>query len=231
MDTQTLLRRVPAFSRLTDEQVALLATSVGIQRFERGETIFHQGSTGSILYIIVHGQIRIYRVSPAGQELAVMIFSDGDFFGELALLDGEPRVASAQAMSFTTALTLHRTAFMHTINTCPPIAASILEVMAVRMRENSSRVEQLASVPATQRVVHQLVDLATRQAQRYGTGVIALHIELDLTQDDLASLSGTTRETVNRVLSGLRDQGLIKVERARISILNMPRLRASLEAA
>jgi CRP/FNR family transcriptional regulator, cyclic AMP receptor protein len=231
MNTQTLLRRVPAFSRLTDEQVVVLATSVAIQRFERGETIFHQGSAGDVLYMIVQGQVRIFRVSPAGQEPAVAIFGDGDFFGELALLDGQPRAASAQAMMFTTALTLHRAAFLHTLNTCPPIAASILEVMAMRIRENSARVEQLLSVPATQRVVLQLVDLANRHAQRYGRGVLPLHIELDLTQDDLASLSGTTRETVNRVLSGLRDQDLIKIERARITILNMPRLRGMLEAA
>ncbi len=231
MNTTTLLRRVPAFRSLTDEQIAVLSVSVSTQRFERGEVIFHQGSSGHILYIIVHGQVRIFQVSQAGLELAVAIFSDGDFFGELALLDGQPRGASAAALEPTTVLTLHRAAFQHTLNTCPPIAASILEVMAARLRESNTRAKQLASVPATQRVIQELVDLANRQAQRYGSGVIPLHIELDITQDDLASLSSTTRETVNRVLGGLRDQGLIKVERARISIPNLSRLRLSVEAA
>jgi CRP/FNR family transcriptional regulator, cyclic AMP receptor protein len=229
MDKQILLQRVPAFSRLTGEQLAVLATSVGIQQFDRGEPIFHHGSIGSVLYMIVVGQVRIYRVTPSGQEVAITVFCDGDFFGELALLDGLPRAASAVAMMTTTTLTLHRAAFLHTLNTCPPIAASILEVMAARLRENGDRAEQMASVPATQRVARQLLDLAGRVALRYGDGALPLQIELALTQDDLASLSGTTRETVNRVLSGLRDQGLVKVERARISILNLRLLQAALD--
>lgn len=224
MNKPYLLKRVPAFSRLTDEQLTILAKSVGMQRFERGELIFHQGSIGSVLYIIVSGQVRIFRTSSNGQELAVTIFSDGDFFGEMALLDGQPRAASATAMEATTTLTLHRAAFLHTINTCPPIAASILEVMAARLRNANTHAEQLASLPAGQRVAHQLVDLANRRALRDDT-CQRDQIELELTQDDLASLSGTTRETVNRVLSGLRDQGLLRIERARISILNIAQLR------
>src|SRR5207249_12098721 len=100
-----------------------LISSVGSQSFERGETIFHQGSIGSALYIIVGGQVRIYTISVAGQELTVAIFGAGDFFGELALLDGQPRSASAKALYPTTTLTLHRAAFLHTITAYPPIAA------------------------------------------------------------------------------------------------------------
>lgn len=231
MDKQQLLQRVPAFSQLTEEQQKILAMSVGIQRFERGETIFHEGSVGSTLYIIINGQVRIYRTSLAGQELAVTTFSDGDFFGELALLDGQPRAASAEAMAITTTLTLHRAAFLHTINTCPPIAASILEVMANRLRQSNNYAEQLASAPVAQRVARQLLELATRRSQRHADSSSARQIELDLTQDELARLCGTTRETVNRVLSALRDQGLVRVERARVSILNLPQLRAAVDAA
>ncbi len=231
MNKQQLLQRVPAFSQLTEEQQTILAISVGTQHFERGETIFHQGSIGSTLYIIIQGQVRIYRMSPAGQELAVTVFCDGDFFGELALLDGQPRAASAEAMTPTTTLTLHRAAFLHTINTCPPIAASILEVMAIRLRQSNEYAEQLASAPVAQRVARQLLDLATRRSQRQADSTSIHQIDLDLTQDELARLSGTTRETVNRVLSALRDQGLVRVERARVRILNLPQLRAVIDAA
>ena len=95
MSKLELLKRVTAFGRLTDDQVELLARSVGTQTFQRGETIFHQGSIGSTLYMIGSGQVRIYTTSAAGQELTVTIFRDGDFFGEMALLDGQPRAASA----------------------------------------------------------------------------------------------------------------------------------------
>jgi CRP/FNR family cyclic AMP-dependent transcriptional regulator len=229
INKQILLQRVPMFAHLTSEQLTLLAGSVGTQRFERGETIFHQESIGSVLYMIVSGQVRIYRISPAGQELTVKVFGEGDFFGEMALLDGQPRAASAKAMSPTTTLTLHRAAFLHTINTCPPIAAAILEVMAVRLRQSNSYAEQLANLPAAQRVALQLLDLADRHSLRRGSDMAGSPVDLDLTQDDLASISGTTRETVNRVLSGLRDQGLVKVERARVSVLSLARLRATVE--
>jgi CRP/FNR family cyclic AMP-dependent transcriptional regulator len=226
MNKLELLHNVPALARLSHDQLALLAASVGTQSFERGETIFHQGSIGSILYIIVSGQVRIYTISEAGQELTMRIFRDGDFLGELALLDGLPRSASAQAMRPTVALTLHRAAFLHTIEACPPIAASVLEAMAARLRHTTVYAEQLTSHSAPRRVVRQLLHLATEHGVPEGS---ATRIDLRLTQDDLASLSGTTRETVNRVLSSLRDQQLIRVERTQVSVLSMERLERSLE--
>jgi CRP/FNR family transcriptional regulator, cyclic AMP receptor protein len=226
MDKLELLKKVPTFSRLTNDQLALLARSVGTQTFERDEAIFHQGSVGSTLYIIVRGQVRIFTTSEAGQELTVTIFRDSDFFGEMALLDGQPRAASAKAMCTTTTLTLHRAAFLHTIDACPPIAASVLEVLTTRLRQSNGVAGQLANLSASQRVVRQLCELAVRYGIADGG---AIRIDLHLTQDDLASLSGTTRETVNRVLSNLRDQGLIRVERARVSVLKMQQLEDTRE--
>ena len=224
MEKQRHLHRVPAFSSLTENQLTVLAASVGSHTFERGETIFHQGSEGNVLYIVVSGQVRIYTNSPTGQELTIKIFRDNDFFGEMALLDGQPRAASAEAMAKTHTLTLHRAAFLHTINTCPPIAAAILEVMAARLRQSNAYAEQLASVPASQRVVHYLCELAGQRSHEQAPG--NAQITLNLTQHNLASLSGTTRETVNRVLSGLRDQGYVRVERRQIVVLDLLQLCA-----
>ncbi|MBK9944145.1 MAG: Crp/Fnr family transcriptional regulator [Kouleothrix sp.] len=224
MDKRKLLKQVTAFGLLSDDQLGLLARSVGVQAFQRAEPIFHQGSIGSTLFIIVAGQVRIYTTSEAGQELTITLLREGDFFGEMALLDGQPRAASAEAMCKTLTLTLHRSAFLHTISACPPIAASVLEVMALRLRQSNTVAEQLANLSAAQRVVLQLRGLVAR----YGIADDgALRIDLHLTQDDLASLSGTTRETVNRVLAHLREQGVIRVERARISILDLAQLEQS----
>lgn len=228
MNRIEMLRNIPLFAQLSDEHYNLLATNLGAQSFAQGETIFHQGSAGNSLYIIISGQVRIFTVSEAGQELTVSIFRDGNFFGELALLDGLPRSASAQAMCTTTTLTLHRAAFLHIINACPPIAASILEVMAARLRQTTTNAEQLAGLSAAERVVQQLVRLAQQHGISDGAATL---IDLRLTQDSLASISGTTRETVNRVLSGLRDQGLVQLERARIRVIDLHRLRTLADIA
>jgi CRP-like cAMP-binding protein len=226
MNKLELLHNVPAFSRLDADQLALLAGSLGSQSFDRGEIIFSQGSIGRVLYIIVSGQVRIYTISEAGQELTLAIFKGSDFLGELALLDNLPRSASAQAMRPTTVLALHRDAFLHTIEACPPIAAAVLEAMAARLRQTNVYAEQMTSLSAPRRVVRQLLSLASQHGIPEGT---ATRIDLRLTQDDLASLSGTTRETVNRVLGLLRDRRLIQLERAQVSILNVVQLERSFD--
>jgi CRP/FNR family transcriptional regulator, cyclic AMP receptor protein len=226
MDKLDMLHNAPAFSGLERDQLALLAASVGSQSFERGEVLFHQGSIGSALYIVVSGQVRIYTISEGGQELTLAICKEGEFLGELALLDGLPRSASAQAMRATTTLTLHRSAFLHTIAACPPIAAAVLEAVAARLRQTTAYAEQLSSLSAPRRVVRQLLGLAAQHGVAEG---LATRIDLRLTQDDLASLSGTTRETVNRVLSLLRDQRIIRVERAQVCILDQLQLERSLD--
>src|SRR3954468_19398407 len=122
MNKLELLHKVPTFARLTTDQLALLARSVGTQSFERDEAIFHQGSIGSTLYIIVRGQVRIYTINEAGQEMTVRMLKTGEFFGELALLDGQPRSANVEAMCPTITLTLQRSTFLHIINAYPSIA-------------------------------------------------------------------------------------------------------------
>jgi CRP/FNR family transcriptional regulator, cyclic AMP receptor protein len=225
MDKQELLRSVPIFSRLNDEHLRILVGSLGTCTFERGDAIVRQGDVGDKLYIIVSGQVRIFTINEAGQELSLIIYRPGDFLGELSLLDGQPRSASAEAMRRTTTLTLHRAAFLSTLYANPHMAAVVMEALAARLRHSTLYAQLLASHSAPQRIVGQLLDLAARYGVADGG---AVSIDLHLTQDDLASLSGTTRETVNRVLSSLRDQGLVRVERARVIVLNLDQLEQSL---
>jgi len=183
-----------------------------------------QGDVGDQLYIIVSGQVRIFTVNEAGQELSLIIYRPGDFLGELSLLDGQPRSANAEAMRRTSTLTLQRSAFLHIISTNPQLAAAVMEALAARVRHSTIYAQLLASHSAPQRVVGQLLNLAAHYGVADG-GTVS--IDLYLTQDDLASLSGTTRETVNRVLASLRDQGLIDIGRARVSVLKLLELEHS----
>jgi CRP/FNR family transcriptional regulator, cyclic AMP receptor protein len=228
IDRLSLLRAVPLFSRLSDMHLVTLASSLGVIAFGRGQTIFQQGDCGDTLYLVARGQVRVYHPSAAGRELSVAIFRAGDFFGELALLDDQPRSASAEAMLPTIALTLGRTAFLATLGGHPVLAEALLAELGSRLRASSSFAEHLAISAAHQRVGWLVLGLA----QHYGTSEAAgTRIDLDLTQDDLASMFGVTRETVNRVLARLRERGLVALDHGQLLVPDCARLERALAEA
>jgi CRP-like cAMP-binding protein len=225
IDKLSLLQIVSIFDQLTPTELTFLAEHLGAQAFGRGQTIFHQGDRGDTLYLIARGQIRIYHPSATGRELSVVIFRAGDFFGELALLDDRPRSASAEAMLPTVALTLDRATFRKTIQDQPMIAEALLAVLAARLRDSTSYAEYLAASSAHQRVGLLVLDLA----RRYGVQVVGgTRIDLHLSQDDLASMFGMTRETVNRVLARLRKQGLVAIDHGQLLVPDCARLERAL---
>jgi CRP/FNR family transcriptional regulator, cyclic AMP receptor protein len=225
-DKLSLLSTVSIFNRLTSTELAILASSLGAQSFDRGQAIFHQGDYGDTLYVIARGQVRIYHPSAAGRELSVAIYCTCAFFGELALLDGQPRSASAEAMLPTITLTLARRTFLQTIRKHPVIAEALLAELAVRLRATTGYAKQLANPSAPQRIGWLVLDLA----QRYGTpNASGICIDLQLTQDDLASMFGVTRETVNRVLARLREQGLVTFAEGQLLVPDCARLERALE--
>jgi CRP-like cAMP-binding protein len=178
--------------------------------------IYHEDSPGDTLYIIESGQVRIFLLSESGQEISVNIYGPGDVFGEMSLLDGLPRSAGVVAMETTVALTLHREDFLHHLEASPRMSRSILEVLSRRLRYTTRYAESLALLDVYGRVAEKLLELA----ERYGVEKEGIEINLRLTQAELASWVGATRESVNKVLGTLRDQRLIDVEGHRITILD-----------
>ena len=223
MSKVRLLRNVPLFAGLSDDELEALADSLGRRTFAKGMIIFHQGSHGQNLYLIESGKVRIFLLSESGQEISVNIYGPGDVFGELTLLDGLPRSAGAMAMEKTVTLTLHRDDFLRHLESYPRMARSILEVLSARVRYTTDYAESLAFLDVYGRVAAKLLELADRYGMEKDGGEI--EIELRLTQAELAGWVGASRESVNKVLGTFRDQGLIEVEGKKISILNQRRLR------
>jgi CRP/FNR family transcriptional regulator, cyclic AMP receptor protein len=228
IDKLGLLRTVSVFGQLTPAQLAALATGLNVQTFGRGQTIFHQGDPGDTLYLVARGQARVYHPSATGRELSVAIFRAGDFFGELALLDDQPRSASAEAMLPTIALTLERSAFQQIIHDHPAIAQALRAELAARLRASSHYAEHLAVPGAHERVGRLVLALA----QRYGVPMVSgTRIDLCVTQDELASMFGLTRETVNRVLARLHDQGLVAIAGGQLLVPDCAQLERVLARA
>jgi CRP/FNR family transcriptional regulator/CRP/FNR family cyclic AMP-dependent transcriptional regulator len=221
MSKADMLRRVPIFADLSDQELDVLAESLRKRTFAKGMIIFHKDSPGRNLYIIESGKVRIFILSESGQEISLNIYGPGDFFGELALLNGLPRSAGAVVMEHTVTLTLQRDDFLRLLQERPKIAMDIMRALSTRQRYTTKYAEGLAFLDVYGRVAAKLIELG----DRYGQESEGIEIELRLTQAELASWVGSSRESVNKVLGAFRDQGLIRLEGQKITILDRRELR------
>lgn len=223
MDKMALLGRIPLFADLAREQLEPLVGALEQRTYRKGQVILHEGEQGDSLFIILSGRVRIYTLSPEGHELSVWICDQGDFFGEMALLSGEPRSASAEAMQRTQVLVLHRHAFRSHLLSNPAAAIRIIETLSQRLRRTTESAEELVSLNVPQRIARKLLELAERYGVPQEDGVM---IDLDLSQEAIASMVGTTRESANRALSRLRDQEIVEIDRVRIRVVSPEKLES-----
>ena len=221
------LHRCALFALVDDRSLAMCAASLRVRRFRRNETIFHQGDPGDSLFIIESGAVKIVLPSPEGEEGAIIAtLGRGDFFGELALLDDSPRSATAVAVASTTALALRRDAFETLIDTEPGLRRELFAGLAAELRRLTGHVEELHFLDLPGRLASRLVRLA-REQRPGATGEVRL--DWPYTQSDLAAMIGGTRQTVNRLLSDLVAQGLIRLDRDTLVIPDIERLARAAE--
>ncbi|MEA2520231.1 MAG: family transcriptional regulator, cyclic receptor protein [Chloroflexota bacterium] len=223
LDTRSMseaLAAVPLFAGLDAGGLAGLAKGMRIRRFRRGETVFHLGDPGDALFIVMAGSIKITLPADSGDEAILATLRPGDFFGELALLDGAPRSATAVAIEATETYILARERFRELIATEPVMRDAVLATMAAEVRRLTHHVEELHFLDITGRLASRLVRLAAEPgASRLGDGSIRL--AGPLTQGDLAAMIGCTRQSVNKLLGMFTDDGLIRLEKDRIVVVDL----------
>jgi CRP/FNR family transcriptional regulator/CRP/FNR family cyclic AMP-dependent transcriptional regulator len=219
-----LLRKSPLFAGLPEDELQTLAARLGKRTCAKGMILFHKDSPGQILYLIESGLVRIFILSENGQEITLDLHGPGECFGELSLLDGKPRSAGAVALEPTVTYTLRRDDFLCCLRDYPILTQRILELLADRLRHLTAYAESLAFLDVPGRLAAALLDLAERHGTKLGDGTVA--IDLHLTQTELATWVGATREMVNRALMVFRDQGCITIEGQKIKIEDERLLRA-----
>jgi CRP/FNR family transcriptional regulator, cyclic AMP receptor protein len=219
------LARVPLFRALPEADLLAIARSARIRRFRRGEVIFHQGDPGDAVFVVASGRVKISLPSDAGDEAILATLRPGDFFGELALLDGAPRSASATALDPTETLVVPRERFREAIDTVPGFRDALFELLAKELRRITDHVEELHFLDMTGRLAARLTRLADEQGVAGEDGSVRL--DGPFTQADLASMVGSTRQSVNKLLGMFASDGLIRLERDAIVVLDMEGLRAA----
>src|SRR4029450_11630957 len=209
MDDKELLRTVPIFSELTDEDISSLARLALRKRYAKDAVIFFQNEGGDFFFMILDGRIKVPILGDDGREVILSLLGAGDFFGEMALLDNEPRAATAIAVEDSELLSLHRTDFQTVLSDKTTIADSLMRVLSGRLRKANHQISTLALLDVYGRVARVIVDMAREEGRRLKDGRIAFR---RATHQEIANRIGTTRETVTRMLKDLERQGLIHVE-------------------
>ena len=212
---------MPLYEKLSDGEREELVGPASLQTFAKGEALFHAGERGDALYLLRKGHVAIRASTPLGEIATFTILSPGDVLGEVALLDPSAiRSATAVALDDVEVRVTTRAQFERLRQDHAEIDRLLLLLMNRTVRRLSDQLVEALFVPAEKRVLRRVVHLVGC----YDTGVVP--VTIPLTQDDVASLAGITRETANRILRVLQQEGILTIARGRIDVSEIARLEA-----
>ena len=217
-ERRTFLRATTLFTAVAEPQLRRIAADFVPRRYRARETIFHEGDPGQLLYMVQAGQVRIFVNGLDGSETSVILVGrPGQVFGELAIIDGLPRSASAIAVDDTVLLTLDRDSFRRHMSQTPQLALNFMQALSRRLRYNTRQYNSVISLDVARRLAGKLLELA----QDYGVVEPAgVRINTVLNQSELASLIGASRERTNKALGILRSERLIAIRDGAVLILD-----------
>ena len=218
MELLKIIANIPLFNGLTEPQLAELAMIVTDQQFKRGTTIFAEGDRGVGFYILIEGQVKIYKMSMDGKEQTLHIFGPGEPFAEAAVFTGKSYPAYADAMQDSRVLFIPREAFVTLIGKNPALAMNMLGALSQRLKKFAGMIEALSLKEVPGRLAAHLLLLSGQQGGD--------EFNLNIGKAQLASILGTIPETLTRIFKKMSEGGYIEVQGAKIRIVN----RAGLEA-
>ncbi len=196
---------------LGDDEARAVLAAANRRRFKRGEVVFHEGDPGDTFHLLAKGRVAVRMTTPGGDVAMLSVLGPGDGFGEQAILDPHSRrTATVAALEPTETLALGGTAFDDLRRTHPEVERALVSYLGRLVRDLSTRLAEALYVPADKRVLRRVLDLD----ELYGGGIVPL------TQEDLATLAGTTRPTANRALQGAVDAGCVTLGRGRLAVVD-----------
>ncbi|HHO47705.1 MAG TPA: Crp/Fnr family transcriptional regulator [Desulfobacteraceae bacterium] len=215
---KTIIAESLLFSELPEEQLDKVAAIAVARTYERGEQIFFDGDEGNGFYMVVAGQVKIYKMSLDGKEHILHIFGPGEPIGEVPVFHGKPFPANAMALVKSRLLFFPRQQFVDLVAANPSLALNILAMLSLRLRRFAAKIESLSLKEVPGRLADYLLYLAEEQGS-------TARVTLDIPKGQLASLLGTIPETLSRIFARMTDEGLIRVDGRTIYLEDLEGLR------
>ena len=201
------------FGAFSEEILLGIAASSVSRHLQPGDTLFRKGDAGDALFAIRHGSIEIGFAGASGKQVTLNLLGPGTVFGEIAMLDGRERTADAVAREPTTLFVVRRRDFLALLRRSPSVALQTIELLCARLRSLSDRMEELMLLPLPVRLARRLIELGRHNAQ-----------QIALSQSELATMIGATRESVNRQLNTWQRAGLVDLVRGHITLRDVDAL-------
>ncbi|MBA4407085.1 Crp/Fnr family transcriptional regulator [bacterium] len=222
MASSEFLSFVPIFSELPDETLEKIEQIGTRKDYKKNDVILMEEETGTALFVIVKGKVKVARSSSDGREVILTILSDSDFFGEMAILDGLTRSATVTAIDETELFLLQRNDFMGLLHEHPEISVALLQEMTKRLRAADMKIKALSLKDAEGKVATVILQLAD-EIGKIKQGKVEID-KLPL-QQDLANMAGTSRETISRTLHSFAKKGLVELEGSKLKILDYEKFK------
>lgn len=209
MSYTELLQKVSLFQDVDGEELARIAALLQPREVRRDAQIVAQDEPGDSMFLIARGRVKVVLFGDGGREVILNFLKVGDFFGEMALIDDLPRSANVIAVEDSTVLILKRDQFVEHIRNSPSTALNVMAELSRRLRRADEVIGNLATLDVYGRVAHIIIDLAKRDGETVEGGIL---IRERPTQQEIASMIGTSRETVSRVLSEFQRRGFLEMK-------------------
>jgi CRP/FNR family transcriptional regulator, cyclic AMP receptor protein len=217
------IRRVPLFRDFADDEAAAVAATVTDRHYGKHQFIVREGDPGDTFFILVKGSISVCRIAPDGRETILSILKEGDFFGEMSMFDSSLRSASIKTLTETEVGAIRQADFLVLLDRNPRIGRSLVIALSERLRAANALIAATTSQDIRARLASLLLNLSDQFGERVDNGT---RITLRLTNQEMANMIGTTRETVNRTLNRFWDDKLVDMRTAHVVIVEPDRLRA-----
>lgn len=217
LDPTDVLRSIPLFRGLGQSELEALAAPLREKIYARGTVILTQGQPGDALFLIGSGQVKIAVFAEDGREVILAVLAGGGFFGEMSLLDDEPRSAHVIAMTEATLYQLRREDFRARLRSSPDLGIAMLKELSRRLRRADETITGMALLDVNGRIANLLLDLAREEGGH--------RITRRLTHATIGQMVGASRETVSRAMRNLVVEGIIAIERREIQLVAPDRLR------